>query len=989
VGREDQLRDITAYFSDSQVARLRPLILYALGGQGKSQIALEYCQSTKKIYRGVFWVNANSEPTAIQSYHQIAAALTESPLTSLNDDDATIRVVKGQLQSWSERWLLVLDNFDQPEIFNSVQQFIPMGKYRFRLFTATSLTCRLGGRGDILFTSRHRGLDRLGKIYEIPPMSSKEGVSLLLGLNLEYDVQQHHMDAASKVVDRLGGLPLALDQAAAYIKYKQIPPDRLDDFLVTYEAQRKKVLEHTPRHFWEYGTMQIHGETRKNQAISAFTTWEMSFEQLQANDERSRSDVSHFLTLSAFFDLTHIGESLFRHYWEAEDAPPLWMDQFREAGDPDSDDEASSDHEDDGGRQREIWSSERFWELVAKSHELSLLQSISNRNSRSDAWFSLHPLIRDWLQLREPVRQRREYVREGINMIVSCIRLCETDSTPPSEKAILVAHIDMCLLNDARFSKSESMLGHDIASCNAGDWISRFYRSHGRYNVSERLERIILETKTTSLGKQHPDTLMSMNNLASVLSYQGKYEQAKEMHQQVLRLRETVLGKEHPDTLMSISNLASVLNDQGKYEQAEEMHQQVLRLRERVLGKEHPNTLTSMNDLALVLNDQGKYKQVEEMHQQVLRLRETVLGKEHPNTLMSISNLASMLNNQGKYKQAEEMHQRVLRLRERVLGKEHPDTLMSMNDLALVLNDQGKYKQVEEMHQQVLRLRERVLGKEHPDTLISINNLASVLNDQGKYEQTEEMHQQVLRLRETVLGKEHPDTLISMNNLASVLSRQGKYKQAEEMHQQELRLSETVLGKEHPDTLISMNNLASVLSDQGKYEQAEEMHQQVLRLRETVLGKEHPNTLTSMNNLASVLSDQGKYEQAEEMHQQVLRLRETVLGKEHPLTLISINNLALVLSDQGKYEQAEEMHQQELRLSETVLGKEHPDTLISMSNLASVLSDQGKYEQAEEMHQQVLRLRETALGKEHPDTLTSMNDLALVLSDQGKYEQAG
>lgn len=130
MGREDQLRYITDYFSDSQAARPRTLILYALGGQGKSQIALEYCRSTKKIYRGVFWVNANSESTAIQSYHQIAAGLAEPSLTSLKDDNATIRVVKSQLESWGERWLLVLDNFDQPEIFNNVKQFIPTGKYR-------------------------------------------------------------------------------------------------------------------------------------------------------------------------------------------------------------------------------------------------------------------------------------------------------------------------------------------------------------------------------------------------------------------------------------------------------------------------------------------------------------------------------------------------------------------------------------------------------------------------------------------------------------------------------------------------------------------------------------------------------------------------------------------------------------------------------------------------------------------------------------------
>ena len=76
------------------------------------------------------------------------------------------------------------------------------------------------------------------------------------------------------------------------------------------------------------------------------------------------------------------------------------------------------------------------------------------------------------------------------------------------------------------------------------------------------------------LGKEHPDTLMSMTKLAVVLRDQGKYEQAEEMYREVRRLRETVLGKEHPDTLMSMISLAAVLRDQGKYEQAEEMYRE-------------------------------------------------------------------------------------------------------------------------------------------------------------------------------------------------------------------------------------------------------------------------------------------------------------------------------------------------------------------------------------------------------------------------------
>ena len=62
------------------------------------------------------------------------------------------------------------------------------------------------------------------------------------------------------------------------------------------------------------------------------------------------------------------------------------------------------------------------------------------------------------------------------------------------------------------------------------------------------------------LGKEHPDTLTSMNNLGSVLSRQGKYEEAKEMHRHVLALRETVPGKKHPNSLTSVHCLSYLLH---------------------------------------------------------------------------------------------------------------------------------------------------------------------------------------------------------------------------------------------------------------------------------------------------------------------------------------------------------------------------------------------------------------------------------------------
>ncbi|KJZ71092.1 hypothetical protein HIM_09511 [Hirsutella minnesotensis 3608] len=401
-------------------------------------------------------------------------------------------------------------------------------------------------------------------------------------------------------------------------------------------------------------------------------------------------------------------------------------------------------------------------------------------------------------------------------------------------------------------------------------------------------QRILDFRKDAGDEKAEGELLFNVGESVYVL---GKYHEAEQMHRQALDLREKVLGKEHPATLSSMNNLAVVLKSLGKYEEAERLHRQEWKLSEKLLGKEHPSTLIIMNNLAVVLESLGKYEEAERLHRQALDLREKALGKEHPSTLISMNNLAHVLKSLGKYEEAERLHRQALDLREKALGKEHPSTLGSMNNLAVVLESLGKYEEAERLHRQALDLREKALGKEHPSTLGSMNNLAVVLESLGKYEEAEQLHRQAWKLSEKALGKEHPSTLIIMNNLALVLERLGKYEEAERLHRQALDLREKVLGKEHPETLMSMNNLANVLDSLGKYEEAERLHRQALDLTEKTLGKEHPSTLASMNNLALVLDCLGKYEEAMNLMGRCVQLRIEILGRDHPDTTASLGKL--------------------------------------------------------------------------------------------------
>jgi len=105
-----------------------------------------------------------------------------------------------------------------------------------------------------------------------------------------------------------------------------------------------------------------------------------------------------------------------------------------------------------------------------------------------------------------------------------------------------------------------------------------------------------------------------LHNLERCFNIKGQYTEAEAMYRQTLQLTETMLGKDHPSTLTSTNNLALSLDHQGKYAEAEALNRQTLQLREIVLGKDHPDTLTSINNLTLSLYQQGRYAEVEALY---------------------------------------------------------------------------------------------------------------------------------------------------------------------------------------------------------------------------------------------------------------------------------------------------------------------------------------------------------------------------------------
>ncbi len=115
--------------------RPKTVILRALGGQGKSQLGLEYCRRYQDHIRGMFWIDATNKSSAERDLERIADQLNEGLGRVLKNTKDRLMFMKERLRDWEGRWLLVFDNYDQPESFD-VTEFFPTSEFSRPIYVA-------------------------------------------------------------------------------------------------------------------------------------------------------------------------------------------------------------------------------------------------------------------------------------------------------------------------------------------------------------------------------------------------------------------------------------------------------------------------------------------------------------------------------------------------------------------------------------------------------------------------------------------------------------------------------------------------------------------------------------------------------------------------------------------------------------------------------------------------------------------------------------
>jgi tetratricopeptide (TPR) repeat protein len=716
IKRPALMKELEEYSTRTHNSACPVVILLGMGGQGKSQLAMEFCRVSRAAgkFQAIFWIDGTSNNSLSRSFEDIITKISDS--TPIFDNiTSRVALVKDIIESWGFPWLLVFDNYDRPDEVLRISDCFPQSSF-----------------GNIIVTSRHAGSKRLGNVIQMTGMSENESLDLLFSRSGLKRIEENICEAKS-VVAQLGYLPLAVDQAGAYISAQNLS---MSLFSKHYKERKAHILRYTPS-LTEYRKKL--NDSDAETALNVFTTLELSLQEIGGSSD-DRGAIENFLTLCAFFSNISIGEDLAKI--AATKYRPGWMHLFI---------------------SEDAWDHYKYQDAIANINHLSLLNSLSPGDA---VYFSLHPLVSDWLKLRRDIPCCRTCTILSGSVLQDLIGFEDVGTMQLGPRQYLLAHIDSYFHNQRLYLDSLDFIDEVVL-----DQMSRFgYFLHrsSRYNEAGEMYLRAIQGYEKAFGADHPSTLDIANSLGVLFKDQGKLKKAEEMSQRALQGYEKTLGADHPSTLDTVNNLGLLYRNQGKLKEAEKMHQRALQGSEKVFGADHPSTLDTVHSLGLLYKNQGKLKEAEKLYQRALQGSEKVLGADHLSTFRIVNNLGALYQEQGKIKEAEEMLRRALQGYEKALGADHPSALRTVNNLGLVYRNQGKLKEAEEMYQRALQGREKVLGASHPSTLRTVCNLGLLYKHQGKLKEAEEMLQRGLQGFEKALGADHPSTIKTAKILKSL-----------------------------------------------------------------------------------------------------------------------------------------------------------------------------------------------------------------------------
>ncbi|MFF5083642.1 FxSxx-COOH system tetratricopeptide repeat protein [Actinoplanes sp. NPDC000266] len=703
VGRDSAIADLLdlAEADDAVIGQT----LHGLGGVGKTRLALQYAYSYRERYSLVWWINADTSERIVLGLADLAQRLLPSPVTLADAHKWAVRWLQER-----PGWLLVLDNVED---FAEIEPLLG----------------QLRGRGRVLVTTRR---DLGGTVWErfrltplrLTALDRASSVELLIGSS----AHAGNVDDAAALAADLGDLPLALEQAAAYISQRHIS---IADYRRRLNLYPDKMFAVVPEGFPE--------------GVALYRVWALTMETI-ADRSPFAPWVLRVLSFLAPDELpVEVAASLSESPMEVEDALALlasysmitWTDDMLSV-------------------HRLVQEVTRLRPIAGESlSPAAAAVTLLSGALTADPWGEPSSWPR-WNSLLPHIDAINPHIsgRERVGEISSLLYRAATYLEGQGQYDRAIAMFTSVLTDHRRF------LGdNDRLTLVAGGNLARARQTAGRAEEAIPLFETVFEGLRRVAGATDVTTLVIGDNLAVAYLAMSRSDDAILLPETILPIFERLPGVPFHDVTVCRGNLAAAYQLEGRLSDAIPLFELVREDDLRLLGDEHPSTLMAGNNLAQAYRFAERHDEAVDLYDEIVAISRRVMGDEHPDVLTFRKNQADLYRHLGRAIESIAILQAVLDGYRRTMGSDHPGTLICRDNLATAYQYSGRRAEAVAQFESILPDFRRVLGDGNPSTLTCWNNLAFALYDAGQFDEAAAQYEILLAKFRRVHGRDHPHAL--------------------------------------------------------------------------------------------------------------------------------------------------------------------------------------------------------------------------------------
>lgn len=592
-GREALLEKLHQALAQGQGAALTQAFA-GLGGVGKTQMAVEYAYRFSMDYEIVWWLRAEDAATLAGDYAKLANELN-LPEKDAAQQEVIVSAVRQRLGQLG-KWLLVFDNANDPK---EIRAYLPQG-----------------GAGHIIITSRNQVWGGLGKVVKVQEWEPGEAQEFILKRTRQTDTA-----AAAALAQELGHLPLALEQAGAYIEECGCG---IAQYLALFRERRQELLQR--------------GELSQDYPDTVATTWEMSFEKVQ----QEAPAAADLLNLCAFL---------------APDDIPLEMLKM-------------------GAKHLPERLAQAVHDPLAWNEVRAALRRYSLMEMTGDA-LSMHRLVQAVVRDRLDDEGKKEWAGAAVEVVdASLAHGVTTNVEIWPWYARLVPHAWMAAGQAEVLQVASKAAGRSL------NQVGLYLQIRAEFAEAKKaLERSLVLSEAIH-GVNHPEVAIRVNNLGTVLKDLRDLAGAKTNFERALAIMEKVYGHKHHFVATTANNLGYVLRVLGDLTGAMANYERALAIDEATYGPNHPEVATDVNNLGFVLQNLGDLAGAKAHYERALAIDEAAYGPNHPEVATDVNNLGRVLQDLGDLAGARAHYERALAILRQFLGEEHPNTKIVKDNLS-------------------------------------------------------------------------------------------------------------------------------------------------------------------------------------------------------------------------------------------------------------------------------------------------------------------